>query len=61
MNFKNVSKLKKCSIKDLLNSENSSKYKNWDKNENKKLLLKLINFGKDKIPLSEKTKSFFFC
>ena len=91
VNFNNVSKLKKCSIKDLLNSEISTKYKNWDKNENKKLLLKLkgtcldgllemnyldlfklyynnnkesrlkeINFGKDKIPLSEKTKSFCF-
>ena len=41
VNFNNVSKLKKCSIKDLLNSEISTKYKNWDKNENKKLLLKL--------------------
>ena len=91
VNFKNVSKLKKCSIKDLLDSKISTKYKNCDENENKMLLLKLkgtsldellemnylnlfkyyynnnkesrlneINFGKERIHLSESTESFCF-
>ena len=67
VNFKNVSKLKKSKIKDLLNSEISAKFKKFDKNENKKLYynnnkesrLDAINFEKKKIPLTERTKSFY--
>ena len=89
VNFNNVSKLKKSKIKDLLNSEISVKFKNFDKNENKKLLSQLketwldklfdmnyldlfkyyynnkesrldaIIFEKKKIPLTERTKSFY--
>ena len=49
VNFKNVSKLKKSKIKDLLNSEISVKFKNFDKNENKKLLSQLKETWLDKL------------
>ena len=49
MNFNNVSKLKKSKIKDLLNSEISVKFKNFDKNENKKLLSQLKETWLDKL------------
>ena len=49
VNFKNVSKLKKSKIKDLLNSEISAKFKKFDKNENKKLLSQLKETWLDKL------------
>jgi len=49
VNFNNVSKLKKSKIKDLLNSEISVKFKNFDKNENKKLLSQLKETWLDKL------------
>ena len=49
VNFNTVSKLKKCSIKDVLNSEISSKYKHSNKNDNIKLLQKLKGSCLDKI------------
>ena len=49
VNFNNVSKLKKSKIKDLLNSEISVKFKNFDKNENKKLLSQLKENWLDKL------------
>ena len=49
VNFNNVSKLKKSKIKDLLNSEISVKLKNFDKNENKKLLSQLKETWLDKL------------
>ena len=49
VNFNTVSKLKKCSIKDVLNSEISSKYKHSNKNDNIKLLQKLEGSCLDKI------------
>jgi len=49
VNFNTVSKLKKCSIKDVLNYEISSKYKHSNKNDNIKLLQKLEGSCLDKI------------
>ena len=49
MNFKYVSKLKKSSIKDLLKSEISNKFKTFDKNENKILLSQLKETWLDKL------------
>lgn len=49
VNFNNVSKLKKSKIKDLLNSEISVKFKNFDKNEDKKLLSQLKETWLDKL------------
>ena len=49
VNFNNVLKLKKSKIKDLLNSEISVKFKNFDKNENKKLLSQLKETWLDKL------------
>ena len=49
VNFNTVSKLKKCSIKDVLNSEISSKYKHSNKNDNIQLLKKLKGSCLDKI------------
>lgn len=49
VNFIYVSKLKKSSIKDLLNMEISDKYKTFDKNENKELLSKLEGTWLDRL------------
>ena len=49
VNFKYVSKLKKSSIKDLLKSEISNKFKTFDKNENKILLSQLKETWLDKL------------
>ena len=49
VNFKYVSKLKKSSIKDLLKSEISNKFKTFDKNENKMLLSQLKETWLDKL------------
>ena len=49
VNFKYVSKLKKSSIKDLLKSEISNKFKTFNKNENKILLSQLKETWLDKL------------
>ena len=49
VNFNYVSKLKKSSIKDLLKSEISNKFKTFNKNENKILLSQLKETWLDKL------------